>query len=66
MSLWFMDRRVCLDSREACSSDPGGYNFFSQDRFVTEMDRGVRVCAWTQGMRWRACEGRDGLVSMRA
>ena len=29
---------------------------FFQDRFVTEMDVGVRVHAWAQGLRWRACE----------
>ena len=28
-SLWCMDWRVCVDSREACRSDPGGYDFFS-------------------------------------
>ena len=43
MSLWCMDRRVCVDSREACRSDPGCYDFFPRDRFVTELDRGVRV-----------------------
>ena len=65
-SLWCMNWRVCVDSREACRSDPGSYSFFSLNRFVTEMDRGVRVCAWSQGLRWHACEGRDGLVSMGA
>jgi hypothetical protein len=35
------------DSQEACSKDPGCYDFF-QDRFVTEMDVGVRVHAWAR------------------
>jgi len=43
------------DTQEACSKDPGCYDFF-QDRFVTEMDDGVRVHVWAQGMRWCACD----------
>ena len=46
---------MCEDSQEACSKDPGCYDFF-QDRFVTEMDDGVRVDAWARGLRWCACE----------
>ena len=41
MGFWTM----CEDSQEACSKDPGCYDFFFQDRFVTEMDDGVRVHA---------------------
>ena len=52
MGFWIM----CEDSQEACSKDPGCYDFFFQDRFVTEMDDGVRVHVWAQGLRWRACE----------
>ena len=55
MGFWFMDWTMCEDSQEACSKDPGCYDFF-QDRFVTEMDDGVRVHVWAQGLRWRACE----------
>ena len=30
--------------------------FFSEITVVSEMDHGVRVHAWAQGLRWRACE----------
>ena len=62
MALWTM----CEDSQEACSKDPGCYDFFFQDRFVTEMGHGVHMRAWMRGMRWRACDSRDGFVSIRA
>ena len=29
LDLWFMDRSMCVDSQEACSKDPGCYDFFS-------------------------------------
>ena len=38
--------------------------FFFRDRFVTEMDHGVHMRAWMRGMRWRACDSRDGLVNV--
>ena len=44
----------------------GATIFFLQDRFVTEMGHGVHMRAWTRGMRWRACDSRDGLVSIGA
>ena len=30
LDLWFMDRSMCVDSQEACSKDPGCYDFFSR------------------------------------
>ena len=42
MGFWTM----CEDSQEACSKDPGCYDFF-QDRFVTDMGYGVHMRAWT-------------------
>ena len=30
--------------------------FFSGINLVAELDHGVRVHAWAQGLRWRACE----------
>ena len=28
MGFWFMDWSMCVDSQEACSKDPGCYDFF--------------------------------------
>ena len=43
-----------------------GCVFFPEISSVTDVDHGVRVRARAQGLRWHACEGRDGLVSMGA
>ena len=65
MKLWLMVSRERVNSCEGSMSDPGGYDFFGIGS-VTEMDRGVCMRMRAQGLRYRACEGRDGLVSMGA
>ena len=30
MGFWFVDWSMCVDSQEACSKDPGCYDFFSR------------------------------------
>ena len=59
LKIYFMVGGELVDSREGCTSDAEGYEFFSRIGSVTEMDRGVQgregldiVCARLQ----RACE----------
>ena len=66
MRLWLMVWRERVNGHEGCRSDPGGYDFVSGIDSVTEMDRGVCVRARARGLRSRACEGCDGLMSMGA
>ena len=56
LGLWLMVWRWHVYSYDGCMSATEGCIFFSEITVVTEMDHGVRVHAWAQGLRWRACE----------
>ena len=64
MGLSFMDRDMCVDSQEACSKDPGCYDFFPGSVRDRDGCWRARACVGTRAEM--ACvRARDGLVSMR-
>ena len=56
LGLWLMVWRWHVYSCDGCTSALEGCVFFPGITLVTELDHGVRVHAWAQGLRWRACE----------
>ena len=65
MGFWFMDWSMCVDSQEACSKDPGCYDFFSGSVRDRDGSWCARACVGT-GDEMACVRARDGLVSMRA